>query len=274
MEHRNRLSGLIVAHNEEEMIGDALRSLDFCDEIVVVLDKCTDGTRKIVEEFTSNILEGSWDIEGARRNFGIEACAGPFILELDADERVLPETAKEIREVVDEGIKGCYKIRFDNYVGNRLLRYGWAGSFGASAGDRLFAKGYKTWGLQRIHPSLELKDPIKELKGHITHLVDRDLNDMIKRLIWYTDMRAIDMAQKPLPPFRTVLRRACHRFLKALWGRKGYREGKMGFLLAMMAALYQLFSYYKALFIQEQRTQEQQAETVQSSDTQRTSSTP
>ena len=249
----NRLSGLIVAHNEEEMIEEALKSLSFCDEIVVVLDKCTDGTRQIAEKYASQILEGSWDIEGARRNFGIEACAGPFILELDADERVLPETAQEIRQVVNEGVEGCYKIRFDNYVGNRLVRYGWAGSFGASAGDRLFTKGYKTWGLQRIHPSLELKNPVRELKGHITHLVDRDLNDMIKRLCWYTDMRAIDMAQKPLPPFRTVLRRAGHRFLKALWGRKGYREGKMGFLLAVMAALYQLFSYYKALFIQEEQ---------------------
>ena len=253
MEQDNKLSGLIVAHNEEEMIEDALKSLEFCDELVVILDKCTDGTKEIVERYTSKIHEGSWDIEGARRNFGIEACTGPFILELDADERVLPETAKEIRAVVKKGAEGCYKIRFDNYVGNRLLRYGWAGSFGKSAACCLFTKGSKVWGLQRIHPSLELKNYSHELTGHITHLVDRDLNDMIRRLIWYTDMRAIDMAQKPLPPFRTVLRRSCHRFLKAIWGRKGYREGRMGVLLAVMAALYQLFSYYKAVAIQEEQ---------------------
>jgi glycosyltransferase involved in cell wall biosynthesis len=252
MEHHKKLSGLIVAHNEEEMIEDALKSLAFCDEILVVLDKCTDGTKKIVERSSAKILEGSWEIEGERRNLGIQACAGPFILELDADERILPETAEEIRHIVNSGPEGCYKIRFDNYVGQRLLRYGWAGSFGKSAACCLFTKGSKIWGLQRIHPSLELKNYVKELDGRITHLVDRDLNDMIRRLNWYSDMRAIDMAQSPLPPFRTVLRRSLHRFLKAFWGRKGYREGKMGFLLAVMAALYQLFSYYKALLIQEQ----------------------
>ncbi|WP_179954307.1 glycosyltransferase family 2 protein [Denitrobaculum tricleocarpae] len=256
MEQSNKLTGLIVAHNEEDMIEDALKSLDFCDEIVVVLDKCTDGTRKIVEQYTSNILEGAWDIEGVRRNLGIEGCAGPFILELDADERVLPETAEEIRQVVKGGVEGCYKIRFDNYVGHRLVRYGWAGSFGKSAACCLFTKGSKIWGLQRIHPSLEMKNYRHELDGHITHLVDRDLNDMIRRLMWYSDMRALDMVQKPLPRFRTVLRRSCHRFIKALWGRKGYKEGKMGFLLAVMAALFQLFSYYKALFIQEERSAE------------------
>lgn len=256
MKQSNTLSGLVVAHNEEAMIEDALKSLDFCDEIVVVLDKCTDGTKEIVERYTSNIHEGSWDIEGSRRNLGIEACSGPFVLELDADERVLPETAREIREVVNSGVEGCYKIRFDNYVGKRLIRYGWAGSFGKSAACCLFTKGSKIWGLQRIHPSLEMRDYRHELNGHITHLVDRDLNDMIRRLMWYSDMRAIDMAQKPLPPFRTVLRRACHRFIKALWGRKGYKEGKMGFLLAVMTALFQLFSYYKALFIQEEQAAE------------------
>ncbi len=254
MEPGSKLSGLIVAHNEEEMIEDALKSLEFCDELVVVLDKCTDGTKEIVKRYTSNILEGSWDIEGERRNSGIDACAGPFVLELDADERVLPETAREIREVVNKGVEGSYKIRFDNYVGNRLVRYGWAGSFGKSAACCLFTKGSKVWGLQRIHPSLELKNYSHELAGHITHLVDRDLNDMIRRLSWYSDMRAIDMAEKPLPPFRTVLRRSCHRFLKAIWGRKGYREGRMGVLLATMAALFQLFSYFKALEIQEKQS--------------------
>jgi len=63
-----------------------LEKLAFADELVVVCDKCTDGTRAIAESFGARIVEGSWDIEGDRRNEGIKACSGDWILEVDADE--------------------------------------------------------------------------------------------------------------------------------------------------------------------------------------------
>jgi glycosyltransferase involved in cell wall biosynthesis len=91
-----KLSAVIVAHNEEEKIADCLRSLNFANEIVVVLDKCSDRTKEIVLEFTDKIIEGSWNIEGARRNVALSAATGEWILEIDADERISKELAQEI----------------------------------------------------------------------------------------------------------------------------------------------------------------------------------
>lgn len=246
-----RLSGLIVAHNEEEMIEDALRSLSFCDEIVVCLDRCTDDTKEIVLRYTDRILEGGvdqgWDVEGKRRNDGIEFCQGEWIFELDADERATPELGEEVVKTIETAEPGYFIVPVDNYVGDRLVRYGWAGSFGKSAAPQLFKKGCKWWGPQTIHPNLDLKGQKLYLSYRVIHLVDKNIDDMIDRLQWYTSARAKDMAKNgELPKFRKTLRKGFTRFYKSYLSRKGYKEGRMGFLLALMAFLFMVISHIKA----------------------------
>ena len=68
------LTALVVVHNEEAVLRDCLSRLDFADEIVVVLDRCTDGSRAIAGEFTDRLVEGAWEMQGDRRNTGIAAC--------------------------------------------------------------------------------------------------------------------------------------------------------------------------------------------------------
>jgi len=149
-----KLSALVVAHNEENQISECLEKLQFADEIVVVLDKCTDGTKEIAKKFTDRLLEGSWDIEGPRRNAGIDFCTGDWILEVDADERVPEALAQEIRQVILSTTFDWHEILVDNYIGDKLVRWGWGASFGKAAYPGLFKKGVKTWGNQRLHPHL------------------------------------------------------------------------------------------------------------------------
>src|SRR3546814_2057610 len=80
-----RLSALVVAHDEEARLADCLDALRFADEIVVVLDRCTDGSKAIAARYTDRLVEGAWPIEGERRNAGIAACTGDWIFEVDAD---------------------------------------------------------------------------------------------------------------------------------------------------------------------------------------------
>jgi glycosyltransferase involved in cell wall biosynthesis len=67
----NRLSVLVVAHDEEDRLAACLDRLGFADEIVVVLDRCTDGSAGIARRYTDRLIEGSWEREGDRRNRGI-----------------------------------------------------------------------------------------------------------------------------------------------------------------------------------------------------------
>ncbi|MBL26730.1 MAG: glycosyl transferase [Rhodospirillaceae bacterium] len=243
-----RLSALVVAHNEGHQLADCLDRLAAADERVVVLDRCTDNSREIAERHADRVIEGAWPIEGDRRNAGIDACTGDWVLEVDADERVPAALFEEIRATLPGAAPGYFLVPFDNYIGDRLVRYGWGGSWGVSAAPRLFSRGAKRWGLQRIHPSLDLKGEKRWLKTPIDHHVDRDLNDMIERLKRYTDARAADLREsgKPLPPLIWTLRRSVSRFIKCYWSRKGYREGRWGFAIAVMAALYPLIAHLKA----------------------------
>ncbi len=243
-----RLSALLVAHNEEAQIADCLDRLDFADEIVVVLDKCTDGTREIAARYTDRLVEGAWELEGPRRNTGIEACTGDWVLEVDADERVPPALAVEIRETVAASDADWHSIPVDNYIGDTLVRYGWGAYFGKSAYVGLFRKGVKHWGAERVHPRLGLRGRRGAmLTNRLDHYVDRNISDMIRRLDSYTTAHAADLRDTgDIGRFGKNVRRIFSRFWKCYVLRKGYREGPYGFLIALMAGLYPLLSYLKA----------------------------
>ena len=242
-----KLSALVVAHNEEGQLADCLAALRFADEIVVVLDKCTDGSKAIAERLADTVIEGAWDIEGARRNTGRDACSGAWILEVDADERVPEALAQEIRAAVEAHDDGYFLIPFDNYVGDRLVRYGWGAAWGVSAAARLSRKDAKRWGMERVHPGLELTGPERRLSERMVHYVDRDISDMIRRLDRYTTAKAQDLRAHPDGVgFGRNVRRIFSRFWKCYVGRKGYKEGKYGFLIALFAGLYPILSYLKA----------------------------
>jgi glycosyltransferase involved in cell wall biosynthesis len=247
-----KLSALVVAHNEESDLDACLASLAFADELVVVLDRCTDGSLDIARAHNARVEEGAWEIEGHRRNLGIEICSGGWILEVDADERVSPALASEIRETIGTSPYGHFLIPYHNYVGDRLVEFGWGPGWGVSATVRLFAKDAskgpaKRWGDQRIHPALVLEGEAGRLREYMMHYVDRDISDMLSRLDRYTTVRARDLRDSgDIGSFRHNVRRIFSRFWKCYVSRRGYREGQYGFLIALMAGLYPILSYLKA----------------------------
>lgn len=246
-DHGPVLSVLVVAHNEAAQLADCLEALGFADELVVVLDKCTDGSKAIAEGFGAHLVEGAWEIEGHRRNAGLDACRGGWVLEVDADERASEALGAEIKAAIQGLGSGYFLLPFDNYIGGRLVRYGWGGSWGVSAAPRLSARGAKRWGEQRIHPSLTLNGPRRRLKTPIRHNVDKNISDMLQRLDRYTTARAADLrASGDIGGLGGNIRRMFSRFGKCYLSRKGYREGAYGFLIALMAGLYPILSHLKA----------------------------
>lgn len=242
------LTALVVAHNEESRLAACLERLRFADEIVVVLDKCTDASKSIARQFTDRLIEGAWELEGPRRNAGIAACRGEWIVEIDADEHVTSELAGELREVSAHSDFAYHDIPVDNWIGRRLVRHGWGASFGKPAYPGLFRKGFKVWGDQRVHPVLTLsgrKGPT--LSNRLQHYVDRDFSDMIRRFDRYTTARALDLRDSgDIGSGLHNSRRIVSRFFRCYVSRGGWREGGHGFMIASLAALYPLVSHLKA----------------------------
>jgi glycosyltransferase involved in cell wall biosynthesis len=243
------LSAVVVAHNEAAQLSQCLAGLAFADEIVVLLDRCADGSRDIASRFADRIIEGEWAREAPRRNAAVSACRGDWIFEADADERVSPALAAEIRSVVAHSAASWHLVPVDNYVGDRLVRWGWGAFFGRSAHAGLYRRGVKSWADDRVlHASVRLggaQGPT--LEHRLAHYVDRNISDMLIRLDRYTTLRAQDLRESgDIGSFAHNLRRIVSRFWKCYVGRRGYREGQWGFLIALCAALYPILSYLKA----------------------------
>jgi len=240
------LSALVVARNEEQRLAACLERLAFADEIVVVLDRSTDRSAEIAHSFKARVLEGGWEREGERRNAGIDACRGDWILEVDADEWVPPELGAEIRHAIASAAGGYFLIPFANHVGDHLVRHGWGAYNGVPAKWSLFTKGLKHWGDQRVHPATRLEGVRGKLKAPILHYVDGDLTQTFARLNRYSELAAADLAEAGRCPSGLATgRRMITRFWKSYISRQGWREGFYGIALGTFSALYPLFLYLK-----------------------------
>ena len=242
------LSALVVAHNEEARLADCLERLGFADEIVVLLDRCTDASKDVAARFTDRIYQGAWDIEGERRNTGIDFCQGQWILEIDADEWVTRELAEEIRSVMESAEADIFDLPIDNHVGGRLIRHGWMTAMSATIRPSLFRKGVKTWEPERVHPRFSITGRKgKQLSQPLVHHMARNISDLLRRLDRNTTLRAKDLAERgDVGSFANMVRKIFSRFWKCYVVRRAYRENGHGFVIALCVALYPVISHLKA----------------------------
>jgi glycosyltransferase involved in cell wall biosynthesis len=242
------LSALVVVRNGEADLPGCLESVRFADELVVVLDRCTDGSKAIAERFGARLVEGAWDIEGPRRNAGLAACSCDYTLEIDADERCPPALATEIRSVLATHPDGGVFVPFDNRIGDRAITYGW-GAYNGVGGKRcIFPSHTKSWGNGRLHPPVTQKPEVARVSARMIHHVYRDLPHMYERLLRYCRLNAEDMVEQgKVPSPWTTARRFVSRPWKSYVQRKGHREGFYGIALALYSALYPVLSHLMAL---------------------------
>ncbi|HKF71311.1 MAG TPA: glycosyltransferase family 2 protein [Stellaceae bacterium] len=242
-----RLSALVVARNEAGRIAPCLERLGFADEIVVLLDRSTDRTGEIARARGARVVEGAWGIEAERRNAGIDACTGDWILEVDADEWATPGLAAEIRAAIASARPGYFIVPMANHIGSHLVRHGWGAYNGVAAKPSLFAKGMKHWGRGRVHPQIVLEGERRLLREPLLHFVYRDIHDMLQRLDRYTDLAALDAVEAGnVPGLAASLRRMASRAWKSYVARGGYKEGAYGVALALYSALYPILVHLKA----------------------------
>ena len=245
---KKKLSVALCVRNEEEKLKKCLDALTFADEIIILLDGCSDSSKEIANKYTKKIIEGRWHIEGHRRNLAIKHCKNNWILEVDADEIVSKSLAIEIKETIQKSKKDWHPIRVNNHIGDKLIIFGWGCYIGRGEYAGLFRKGFKSWGSQRVHPKIELKGRSGlVLKKPLDHFVDSDIKDMFNRLNAYTDARALDIRDNnDGGNFLGNIKRIFSRFFKCYFLRKGYKEGRYGFFIALCAGLYPIWSYLKA----------------------------
>ena len=244
-----KLSALVCAQNDEARLADCLRRLDFCDEIVVVADRCTDRSQEIARQFGARVIDGIFPLESQRKAAGVAACLGDWILEIEADEQVSGALAYEVRAAIHGRPGGdWFDVPVDNYVGETLVRHGWGAGLGDVMAPRLYRRTLKRWTARRVQPVVSLDGRFAgALESPLLRRTDADVGHMLTRLHRQTWLRAQDLADANQPgTLIGDLASAVVRFGRCYLWRQGLREGEIGFLISMMAGLDAVLSGLRA----------------------------
>jgi glycosyltransferase involved in cell wall biosynthesis len=238
------ISVVVITRNEESNIADCLESVKWADEIVVVDDFSTDETVEIARQYTDKIFQRKMDIEGRHRNWAYAQAKNEWVLSLDADERVTDELKNEIIEVIGQGTDySAFSVPIRNYIGNYWVRFG--GWYPAPK-VRLFRKDKFKYEEVGVHPRVFIDGNCGHLKSDIIHYSYRDFGDFLSKLNRQTTLEANKWFEdKRKMSFLRALWRAIDRFFRSYIRKKGYKDGFVGFMFALFAALYQLLSYAK-----------------------------
>lgn len=238
------LSVVVLTKNEEARLTRCLESARWADEIIVVDDESTDRTVEIARQFTQRVLSRKMDIEGRHRNWAYAQAKNPWVFSLDADEIITAELKNEIETVLKSGpLENGFTVPRRNYIGDYWVRYG---GWYPSPQLKLFRRDKFRYEEVAVHPRAFMDDPCGHLKSDLIHFSYRNIEDFLAKLNNQTTREAQKWygQNKPMRLGR-FLWRSFDRFMRTYIGRKGYRDGPMGFTIAYFASLYQFISYLK-----------------------------
>jgi hypothetical protein len=228
--------------NQDARLSECLRALSFCDEVVVVADRCTDRSQEIARRQGATLVDGIFPLENQRKAAGLAACRGDWILELEAYEVVDRALAWEIRAVLQmKPAADAFEIPIDNYIGDERVRNGWLDGLSAARAVRLYKPGMKAWRPQRIDAGQALEGVAPgQLKGAIRRNLGGDLGGLFERLNRLSALSAEDMADQEQAPAPAGPLTTLSRFARAYVVRGGWREGRLGLLVAALNAVFPL----------------------------------
>ncbi len=242
------LSVCVLTCNDEAILARCLASLDFADEIVVVVDaKSRDGSEKIAREYTERAFVHAYRGDIEQKSFAVECATRDWVLIVDSDEVVTPELAGMLRsfferEARNDMVAGAEINRLTYHLG-RWLRHG---DFFPDWTLRLFRKATASWVGQNPHGRIEVTGRVTRLDGVLEHYSYRDLADQVERIQRFSDAAAAALvAQGKRFALRDLVLRPPARFARAYLLKQGFRDGLPGFIVAAATAFHVFLKYAK-----------------------------
>lgn len=240
-----RLSVIVITHNEERNIDACLASVRWADEIVVVDAQSSDRTVEIASKHTPHVHVKPWIGYAEAKNFALSRASSDWVLWLDADERVTPELAKEIQQVVrqNSGEPAGYSFpRRAYFLGKWIKHCGWY----PGRVVRLFRRGAGTFSDSMVHEHVILDGSVGKLTHDLLHYTDENLDRYFAKFNRYTTLAAEELVAKHRS-FRLLdlLVRPPVFFFKMYVVRLGFLDGIPGLILCVLSSSYVFTKYAK-----------------------------
>ena len=226
-----RLSVTIITRNEAAHIADAIDSVAWADELVVVDSESTDDTTAIAARHRARVFVRAWPGYVAQKNYAASMATHDWILSLDADERVTPALAAEMRALLaTDPVHAAYRMpRVTWHLGRWIRTTDWYPDHQLRLYDRRTAE----WTGRYVHEAVTVRGTVGELRGELQHFAFRDIADHLETIDRYTTFAARQMHENGRRA--GLLQLALHpplAFLRNYLLRGGIRDGVAGLVIS------------------------------------------
>lgn len=234
----SKITGVVIAKNEEEMIEECLSSLSFCDQVIVVDTGSTDQTISIASRKGAKVYTFAGDNFAAIREFAASKVRTTWLFYLDADERVTKELAEQIRAQIDDSKQkiNAFRVKRKNYYfGN----HPWPT---VERLERVFKRSSLKGWQGELHETAVVEGEIGDVDGVIKHFTHRDFSSMVEKTNKWSEKEARLRLKADHPPitwwrFPRVMATAWYdSYIK----QRGFKAGTVGIL----ESVYQMFSIF------------------------------
>jgi (heptosyl)LPS beta-1,4-glucosyltransferase len=239
------LSVVIPTLDEARNLGATLDTVSWADEIIVSDGGSVDATRSIAERAGARVLRVPATTIGAQRNAAISVARNRWILALDADEQVTPELRDSLERLCRDSAPShaAFRVRSRNWHLGRELRHG---PWGRDWKVRVFAND-RRFSDARVHENLTSLDDVGVLDGALIHRPYRDLSHHVVKVAKYASWAAEDLrARGRRATIADLTARPAWRFARDYFIYGGWRDGRAGFVVAMVSA-FSVFCKYACL---------------------------
>ena len=262
------LTAIIPCRNERLNIRPCIESLrSIADEILVADSGSTDETLDIVREIGGcRIVQREYVHSGDFKNWAIPQAKNAWIFMIDADERVTPGLAAEIRQILSlsaEFTHDGYWVRRENYFLGHRIRFG---DWGSDKVIRLFRRDASRYVGDNDHAEVSVSTGnIGKLRERLTHFTMRSYDQYLAKLERYTTWQAQqwDSQQITLNRWR-LMWGGPYRFFRCYVLRLGFLDGLPGFQISVLMAIY---AYLKQAHLWELRHAQQEPDAENASNT-------
>ena len=253
-----KISAVIISYNEEKNIEDAIRSVSWADEVLVVDSESTDRTREIAESLGASVVVNAWPGFSKQKQYAVDHVANDWIFSLDADERVSAELRAEILEIQkgDSSVDG-YKIpRLSYYMGRAIKHGGWYPDLQL----RLFDRAKGRWNGRTIHESVQMEagSIVRNLRSDILHYSVEGAahhNKMIAERYAPLGAQAMYEAGRKTSHLKAV-GSAVFAFVRGYVLKLGFLDGIAGFCIAYFAAHHAFMKHLMLIELRQSRAGE------------------
>jgi (heptosyl)LPS beta-1,4-glucosyltransferase len=239
------VSAIVITKNEADAIADALTSLAWADEIIVVDAESTDDTAAIARRFTERVYQRPWNGYVEQKNHAASLATHDWIFSLDADERVPEDLSAEMRALLrtDPDARGYRMPRVSFYLGRWMRTTDMYPDYQL----RLYDKRHARWEGMHVHESVKVANGrIGYLKSELQHYPYRDLSEHLIRMDRYTTLAARQMFEKGKRATRLeLLLHPPVAFARNYILKGGFRDGKPGLIISLVNSYYVMLKFAK-----------------------------